>query len=207
MIRIWHGALAVLIAIAFVGQFTLTIKNDTSIVNLFSYFTIQSNLLILVTAALIALNPQRNERWFRILRFAGLIGITVTGIVFATVLAGKADLSGASWVYDKMFHYIAPVAAVVGWVVFRPRTRFEKGDLYALVWPLVWLAYTLIRGEVAAPRTLNFSNELTNYPYPFLDADREGYLSVGISCVVITVLFTGLAALYLWLTKRLANWP
>ena len=40
-------------------------------------------------------------------------------------------------------------------------------------------------------------------PYPFLDADEEGWGAVGIACAGITMLFLLLFALYAWLDRRL----
>lgn len=99
---------------ALLGQIFLTVTEDRSLVNLVSYFTIQSNILVLVAAIAIALRPDRRGTGWAVLRLAGLVGITVTGVVYATVLAGIADFSGIEWWYDKTFHYAVPVGAMLG---------------------------------------------------------------------------------------------
>ncbi|MEO6472376.1 MAG: Pr6Pr family membrane protein, partial [Aeromicrobium sp.] len=128
--RLWHSALAVLIVFALLGQIGLVIDgHGRSLINLFSYFTIQSNLLILVASVLIALKPDRDGELFAIFRLAGLVGITLTGIVYSTVLAGTVEFVGAAWWYDKVFHYAVPVGAVLGFLLFQPRTRFARSDV------------------------------------------------------------------------------
>ena len=112
MTRLWHAILAGFVISALLGQIFLTVTEDRSLVNLFSYFTIQSNILVLVAA--IALRPDRRGAGWAVLRLAGLVGITVTGVVYATVLAGIADFSGIEWWYDKTFHYAVPVGAMLG---------------------------------------------------------------------------------------------
>ena len=49
---------------------------------------------------------------------------------------------------------------------------------YALAWPVAWLGWTLVIGQVDGW-----------VPYPFLDAGEEGWGAVGIACAGITILF------------------
>ena len=88
MIRLWHGVIAALAAFALVGQAVQILHNGGNLANFFSYFTIESNILVLVAAVLIAFRPDRGGTAFGILRLAGLVGITITGIIFGTILAG-----------------------------------------------------------------------------------------------------------------------
>lgn len=196
MIRLWHGALAVLVSFALVGQIALTVGRDRSLINLFSFFTIESNLLILIVSVLLVIRPDRNEPWFAIPRLAGLTGITVTGIVYATVLAGGADFSGIEWLYDKIFHYAVPVAAILGFVLFRPRTRFARSDMVWIVWPLWWLGYTLIRAGVSTPDFVIADGQHSYVPYGFLDIQRHGAGYVILSAIIVTVLLVGISWLY-----------
>lgn len=55
---------------------------------LFSYFTIDSNLLVGGVCALLAFRPAHDGRLFRVLRLTAVLCIAVTGIVFHTVLTG-----------------------------------------------------------------------------------------------------------------------
>ncbi|HYQ74428.1 MAG TPA: hypothetical protein VER05_04735, partial [Cellulomonas sp.] len=51
------------------------------LVRLFSYFTIQSNLLVLVASALLAARPARSGRVMAVLHLDALLCIAVTGVV------------------------------------------------------------------------------------------------------------------------------
>jgi hypothetical protein len=202
MIRLWHAAIALIAAVALVTQFVLVIDKDSSVPNFFSYFTIQSNILVMIAAALIALKPDRGGTAFGILRMAGLVGITITGIIFSTVLAGKVEFEGIAWWTDKAFHYVVPAMAVIGFVFMKPRTRLDKGSLWFVGWAVAWLAYTLIRAEVSNPVYLVADNKVSAVPYDFLDADVHGGGSVAIACAGVTVLALALASFYIWLSKR-----
>lgn len=200
--RLWHGAIAALAAFALIGQTILMIDRDTSAVNLFSYFTIESNILVLITCLLIVQRPDRGGTAFGILRLGSLVSITVTGIVYATLLAGNGSFTGIEWWYDKIFHYVVPILSVIGFLVFRPRTRFDRSAMWFIVFPLVWLVYTLVRAEVADPVYALTKDTTGPVPYGFLDAGEHGAVAVVIGCVVLTAIFVLIAEAYLRFSRR-----
>lgn len=202
MIRIWHAVIAALIVIALVGQTALTLDDNRSLLNLYSYFTIQSNILVLAACVLIVIQPKRQSEWWGTLRLAGLVGITVTGIVYATVLAGTAEFVGRAWYYDKVFHYIVPAMMVLGFFLFTPRTRFASTDLVFIVWPIFWLGYTLIRAGISTPNYQLGKGKYSFVPYEFLDIQRHGAGLVVASSVAITALFLALAWIYVRFSNR-----
>jgi hypothetical protein len=169
----------------------------TRIYRFFAYFTVQSNLLVAIASTALARDPVLDGTGWRIARLAGLVGITVTGLVHFFLLRPLLDLTGADWLADKMLHMVVPVLAVAAWAWVGPRPRVVAREAaYALCWPLAWLAWTLAVGQVDGW-----------VPYPFLDADEEGWGSVAVVGVGITVLFLGLFALVHLLDRRLPPAP
>ncbi len=119
----------------------------------------------------------------RALRLAALVGITVTGVVFHLVLRQLQDLQGDAAFADLLLHTVSPVLCVVGWVCFGPRGAVDRRVVArALVFPVGWLALTLVRGAVVG-----------FWPYPFLDVDDLGIGLVLVNCLLVAGLFTGLA--------------
>src|SRR4051812_9628024 len=94
LVRVFYGAQALLLAATLVAQCLLTHHEGRSLVNTFSYFTIQSNVLVLVTASILTVRPNIAGDGWRVLRLAALVGITVTGLVYAAVLAPYVHLTG-----------------------------------------------------------------------------------------------------------------
>ena len=163
----------------------------------FAYFTVQSNLLVAVSSTVLARDPVDDRPAWRVVRLAGIVGITVTGLVHFFLLRPLLDLDGADWFADKLLHMVVPVLAVAVWAWAGPRPRIvARETAYALAWPVVWLCWTLVVGQVDGW-----------VPYPFLDAGAEGWGAVGISCAGITILFLLLVALYAWLDRRLRPAP
>ena len=87
----------------------------------------------------------------------------------------------------------------------KPRTRLDKSSLWFLAWALAWLAYTLIRAEVADPVYAVADNTFSKVPYDFLDADLHGGGSVAVACAGVMVLALAIAAFYIRLSRPAAN--
>jgi hypothetical protein len=162
--------------------------------NSFAYFTTQSNLLVGLAALLLALRLDRSSTAFRVLRLCGLVAITVTGIVFHAVLAQLLDLQSWARVGNDLVHTVVPVVAVVGWLMLGPRRLASARVVWlSLIFPVLWLAFTLIRGAI-----------IGWYPYPFIDVTHLGYDDVALNCVWVALLMLGLAAGAAVIDQRLA---
>lgn len=68
------------------GETVASVGVATRMIQTFSFFTIQSNILVLIVAATLVINLGRDGRIWRILRLDALLGITITGLVFDLVL-------------------------------------------------------------------------------------------------------------------------
>ncbi len=167
--------------------------NPDRVFNVFAYFTIQSNLLLGGTTFLLALGADRDSTLFRTLRLNGVLCIAVTGIVYHVALAGLSDLTGAASVANFLLHTTTPILGVLGWLLFGPRGRTDLGTVgWSIVYPLLWLVFTLIRGAA-----IGF------WPYPFVNADDLGYTKVLLNCLLVALLFLALAFGAMLLDRRL----
>jgi hypothetical protein len=182
-------ALALQLALVLTGEAVLVEEDPpgiaTRIYRFFAYFTIQSNILVALSSTVLARDPLLDRPAWRVVRLAGIVGITVTGLVHFFLLRPLLDLDGAGWAADKLLHMVVPVLAMAAWAWAGPRPRFTwRAAAYALAWPLAWLVWTLLVGQVDGW-----------VPYPFLDATEEGWGSVVVVSAGITALFGALFAL------------
>ena len=106
-----------------------------------------------------------------------LLGIAVTGIVYSAILAATHDPNGWREVTSNtLLHYVVPILMVLGWVLFGPRPRTGlRTVLLAIIWPVLWLTYTLVHGALSSW-----------YPYPFVDVAEHGYALVLLYCLGVT---------------------
>ncbi len=195
------GAVVFQLALVLMGSAVLLEDDPPSmgerVYRFFAYFTIQSNILVALSSTVLARDPLDDRPAWRVVRLAGLVGITVTGLVHFVLLRPLLDLTGADWVADKLLHMVVPVLAIAAWAWVGPRPRFVAREAaYALCWPVLWLVWTLVFGQLDGW-----------VPYPFLDPDEDGWGAVGVACVGITVLFLLLFALYGWLDRRVRPAP
>jgi hypothetical protein len=200
--RGWAGLTALVVACGIVIQLIVTANgtegffpdNPDRVFNVFAYFTIQSNLLLGATTAVLALQPDRPQSTlFKTLRLNGVLCIAVTGIVYHLVLAGLDEPTGWAALTNFLLHTAAPVLGVLGWLLFGPRGRTDTRVVaWSIVFPLLWLVFTLVRGEIVG-----------FYPYPFVDVTEHGYPRVLLNCLLVAVLFLALAAGATFLDRRL----
>jgi hypothetical protein len=164
--------------------------------NVFSFFTIQSNILAVAALFGLVLVPRpRRTAQFDGARSAVVLHITITGVVFAPLLAGLQEElhTTTPWV-DFVVHRLMPIALVTDWFLDPPRHRLPRWALLAwLAYPLAWLAYTLVRGA---------SDDW--YPYPFVDVSELGYGGVLARSIGLAVGFAALGSVVLWLGNRRA---
>ncbi len=205
--RIFLGTTSALVTFGLVLQIVLAVRNDEGLfesglgrlVNTLSYFTVQSNILVAVTTGLLAWQLHRPSTLFRVLRIAGLVGIAITGVVFHLALKDLQELAGKEALADFLLHTASPVLCVLGWLLFGPRSQVSKRLVgLSVLFPMVWLAYTLVRGALVQDR---FGRDY--YPYPFLDVGVHGYGKVVVAIVLVAALFLGVAGLALVLDRHL----
>lgn len=206
--RCWNAALAAVVAASLVTQIVLLARTGADVnaasgvqpvgtgtryVRLFSYFTVEANVLVLAACVGLVLDPRRSGRLWNVLRLDALLGIVITGIVFVTVLAPIVEHEGVGTWVNAGFHYVAPAAALAGWLLFGPRPRIGWSTVaWAFAWPVGWLLYTFAHGAATGW-----------YPYPFLDAHALGYPLTVRNVAVVVVLAAVLAAAFKALDSRL----
>ncbi len=195
------GALALLLQLVLVVQGSSVLVSEerpglgVRLLRLVGYFTIQSNLLVVLGCAGLALG--RDAGWLRWVRTASLLGITVTGVVHWFLLRPLLDLHGASALADALLHLVVPVMAVLGFLVLGPRPwTSPRLAATTLAWPAAWTVVTLLLGGLTGW-----------YPYPFLDPRTAGTANVALACLAITlgavVVLAVLVALDRWLPAPL----
>lgn len=162
----------------------------TVVVNFFSYFTIESNLF--AVAALVAggtWSLTRNAQqpiWIAVLMAAATTFMIITGLVYNLLLRGLVP-SAVPWA-NEILHLIGPLFLIVDLFLAPPRRRLPWPTVGTVIaFPIVWAAYTLIRGEyVVSPLT----GDPWWYPYPFLNNHLHGYGVVFAYVVGIAAAFT-----------------
>ena len=161
-----------------------------------SYFTIWSNVVVAVATTLLARQPLRSSALLRTLRLDSVLMITITAIVYAVLLAPTAEVVGWSRLTDPILHQVTPAVTVLVWLVFGPRGWISwRTVLAALVLPLAWIAWMLVRGTVIGA-----------YPYDFANVGELGLTSVAGTLAGILVFGLVVASVYWGIDGALRRW-
>lgn len=191
--KVFAALLAITGWITLIMQFFF--KTGTA-VNYFSFFTIQANFLVTLTASFAAFDPaSRIGKFFTGLSVQTAIAlyIFIVGIVYNTVLRGLVLHTGWSLFLDTMLHVVLPVLYLVYWALMRPKGNLEyRNGIYWLIFPFLYLLYSMIRGAVVGW-----------YPYPFLNADENGYMQVSINIAVMIAVFLVAGLILIAVTRSL----
>ena len=161
-----------------------------TVTNFFSYFTILSNLLVAVCLTTSLLSPTSGVGSFFLkvsVQTAIAVYIFIVGLVYNTVLRGITNPTGLDWIVDNLLHVVVPVLYVLYWFIFTPKKILQWKNLAPwLIFPALYLGYSLLRGPVA-----------DWYPYPFLHAGNHGYGTVVVNALFVLLAFVlvGLGAI------------
>lgn len=213
-------ATAAAIAIAVVAQLVHSIgyradqgATDVGafVVNFFSFFTIDSNVLaavaMLVGAVILLVARGAEPRWFTVLRLAATTYMTVTFVVYNLLLRNVELPQGTTlWWSNELLHVVGPFLVILDWLLAPGRNRLEWRHIWiVVVFPIVWAAYTLLRG----PFTIEELSQAPWYPYPFLNPDisPNGYLSVSFYVLLIAGIMLAVGAGLVWVSRRWARPP
>jgi len=202
------GAFRLVIAaievVALVGNFVYVLGFRLfATVNFFSYFTVQSAMLAVVTllvAGWYALFRPRDPVFLGTLRTMVTVYLIVSGVVFGVIVAQASTRDyrvDVPW-SDTLLHFVVPGLALVAWTVdaviaVNPPVPWSTLG-WVLVFPTGWLVYTLIRGA-----------DVGWYPYFFLDDTQVGGLpGVLVYCALVLAIFVGITAVLVGVHRRLA---
>jgi hypothetical protein len=185
------GAIAVLVAIGYQLQNGL-VREGITTADYFSYFTELSNLIAAGVFLYGTLSrPRPRSRTVELFRGAAVVYMLTTALVYAVLLSGHIAIY--PWV-STVLHRVIPIAVALDWLIDPPqvRLRLRETTLAWLAFPIVYVAYTLIRGAI-----------IDWYPYFFVNPHRHhGYLLVAADCTAITAGILGLIVATTWVGNR-----
>lgn len=171
---------------------------SNTIVQLFSYYTILSNLLMVICLTVILIAPK--TAWGRffvkntVLTSVALY-ITIVALIYNIALRNLWHLEGLFKLANELLHVVNPVLFIIYWFAFVPKTGLRHRSVLPWLWfPFIYFIYVLIRGAISG-----------DYPYPFLNVAKSGYAQVMFNALVLLPMIWGLGALYILIARRMSN--
>lgn len=200
----------------------LSISNQIGV--MFIYFTIQTNIFIAilfgVLSVLTIIQIKKDGRYGEVahinlsLQLAIIFFITITGLVYATMLSwvnfGMAEVSLTKQVVGKigniLVHYVVPIMALVDWIIFMPHGKIKLYHAFIwLIYPIVYDIFVMIRGTFGGPLRISADGVASYYPYPFIEVTTLEWGRVALITAGMVVGFIGLGLLMIFIDRTLGK--
>lgn len=164
------------------------------LINFFSFFTVLTNTLAVVVLSYAQVSRDSAAKRFflaPVISSGIAVSILVVGLAYNLLLRHLWQPEGFQFIADELLHDVMPVLFFIYWWRCVP-----KGDLRLkhiggwVIYPLVYFAYALLRGDL-----------LGQYQYPFIDVSTLGYPQVFVNAGGILMGFVLIALAVVGLDK------
>lgn len=153
----------------------------------FSYFTIQTSLIAIVTLSVsgwFSWTGRKETRLLNIVRLSTVTFTVVVTLVYNLLLRGLADDpkdGGYVWpvLPNEILHVWAAIFMLIDWMLSSRRINLRVSTIFwVLVFPLAWLIYSVIRGLA-----VNW------WPYWFINPNEPAGITGMLTYIIAIMLF------------------
>ena len=200
---------AILIAITIIGWITIAFRlylriteydfsAFESTVQFFSYFTILTNLFVIIycTNQLLKSKEKNTSLLNKPETLTALnVFILIVALVYHIVLKPLWNPEGIQMIVSEICHTVIPLGTLILWIISKNKGQVKlKSLLQWLLYPLIYIVFVLIRGS--------FSNF---YPYPFLDVQTLGIEKVLINSLFLLIVMLIFLLTFFFIGKKLSR--
>lgn len=168
------------------------------LINFFSFFTVLTNTLaVVVLSYALVRRESAAKRFFLSPPVSSGIAasIVVVSLAYNLLLRHLWSPTGFQFIADELLHDVMPVLFLIYWWRYVPKGSVRLKHIGAwMIYPLVYFAYALLRGDL-----------LGQYQYPFIDVSTLGYPQVFVNAGGILAGFVVIALAVVGLDKILKS--
>lgn len=178
---------------------------------IFNYFTVQSNIFMIVMALvvlcnevlLLAFKKSFMNQVLLYIKFAATIAVTLTFIVFFTMLAPLVGINYLLSFNNFSLHAIVPILAIVDFILFDTDINITyPKSLIGTAAPLCYVFFVYI----GVPFNLQYGENI-KFPYFFLDYETNGFLfekgfGIILWILVLFIAVSGMCMLFCFIIKK-----
>ncbi|WP_458376427.1 Pr6Pr family membrane protein [Pseudomonas pergaminensis] len=141
------------------------------LINFFSFFTVLTNTLAVVVLSYALVERESAAKRFFLapsISSGVAASIVVVSLAYNLLLRHLWTPTGFQFIADELLHDVMPVLFLIYWWRCVPKGSLRLKHIGAwVIYPLVYFAYALLRGDL-----------LGQYQYPFIDVSTLGYPQV-----------------------------
>jgi len=158
----------------------------------FKYFTVQSNIIVIIYFWLLFSLKLNQNKLFNKLLGGVTVYITITFMVFVILLQAAWHPTGLGMFGNILNHYIVPITTIGYLIYFKGDYKFYFKDILIwIIYPISYVIFLLIFGTITG-----------DYIYPFFNINELGFLSFFIAFIGIFILFFILACTAVFITNK-----
>jgi hypothetical protein len=167
-----------------------------NLINYFSYFTIETNLLVALVLTIFCARPQAAQLLTTpSVKSALVVYIIIVGVVYAVLLRNLWHPHGVRLLADVVLHDAIPFLYPFYWLAFLPKGSLRWSDpAWWLVYPVLYFLYSMLRGAAFGI-----------YLYPFFDVAQLGFARVTMNGSLLLASFFGLGVIVTAIDHALAS--
>jgi len=195
-------SLSILFGVIGLGLSFLGIDSYIDPSRLLLFFTIQSNILILITMVIFLIYairelkrvPREIPQTLRKIKYVFTVSITLTFIVFALLLSPWMPLSYLTSPSNICIHFLVPIMAIIDFLYFDQPLQTKKTTfLWGVIPPLYYLVFAMI----CSFSGVAFYPDGMTVPYFFLNYEELGWFRIGPTGIGVVYWFFLLCAMVL----------
>ncbi|KTB67554.1 hypothetical protein AO066_00535 [Pseudomonas fluorescens] len=170
------------------------------LVNFFSFFTVLTNTLaVVVLSYALVTRDSPAKRFFLAPGISSgiTVSIVLVSLAYNLLLRHLWQPEGFQFIADELLHDVMPVLFFIYWWRCVPKGNLHLKHIGGwVIYPLVYFAYVLLRGDL-----------LGQYQYPFIDVGTLGYPQVFVNAGGILAGFVAIALAVVGLDKLIKPQP
>ena len=203
--KVFLSGIAIFGWFAIIAQFYLLINSGAAakselFIRFFSYFTIDTNIIVALYSTLLLLNPNSSlGRFFSKQTSIAAIAvyIVIVGVVYNIILRFLWNPRGMQLLVDELLHLIIPILFLLYWLICTGKNQLKWKNAFSwMLYPLIYGSIVLIRGYFSNPPF---------YPYPFIDISKLGVNQGIINTIGFTVIFFVTSLLFIGAGKLMSR--
>lgn len=146
---------------------------------LFKFFTVQSNLIVMIYFLLYLFSSLKSKKFFNELFGGVVIYISTTFLVFLIFLEPLYNPEGFALAGSILNHYVTPILVLGFLYKFKNdyTFKFTSTKLW-IIYPVIYLVFLFTYGLLTK-----------NYIYPFFQISEVGFLGIITSLLGMVILF------------------
>lgn len=210
----------IIVLSSFLGLLFTFFGNNFMSNNSLYYFTIESNIWILMISFIFLIFDIfkiKIPNFLYIIKYIFTVSITLTFIIFNFVivpqmLATSVSLEELFCFSNVALHMVSPLFAVYSFIFFDKELKIKKNYyLFGITMPLLYFIFCIVLSNILVKEIFVMGNTVSKFPYFFMNYIENGWFNISLDVFkmgtfywvfIIAILVIGSSKLLLYFNQK-----